>query len=67
MATVIVNKVEKIWLSTDEVLKYLGVGKDFLDRLREQDLIPYCKPAGKRAIFYNKAEIDKFVASGRQF
>ena len=67
MATAIVTKVEKIWLSTDEVLKYLGVGKDFLDRLREQDLIPYYKPAGKRTVFYNKAEIDKCIASGRQF
>ncbi|OYP54603.1 excisionase family DNA-binding protein [Segatella bryantii] len=54
MTTTIVNQVEKIWLSTDEVLKYLGIKKDFLDRLREEGKIPYYKPAGKKQILFNK-------------
>ncbi len=65
MATAIVTEVEKIWLSTNEVIKYLGIGKDYLDRLREEGKIPYYKPTGKKPIFYKKSEIDRFIAKGK--
>lgn len=58
-----VKEVEKIWLSSKEVQWYLGIGKDFLDNLRETGRIQYYKVG--RTIFYRKTDIDKLIERNR--
>lgn len=57
--------VEKAWLSTKDLMKYLGVSKEFIDRLRHDGLINYYKPFGERMVFYRKSEIDAKIKKGK--
>lgn len=57
--------VEKVWLSSKELQAYLGMGKDFVDSLRESGRLRYYK-IGARAVFYRKSDVDRLIEKGRQ-
>ena len=52
--------VEKVFLSTSEVMKYLDCSEDFVRELRDKALIMFFR-FGKNKIWHEKASIDKFV------
>ena len=46
----------KLWLSSREAAKYLGVSKDWFDKRREDGTLHYSKVGN--TIFYIKKEVD---------
>ena len=54
-----VAPVEKIWLSSREAEKYLGMGCAFMARMRRSGQLPYSKIA--HSVFYLKADIDRLL------
>lgn len=60
-----VTEINKIWLSNKDTEAYLGVGPDFLKKLRLSGRLPYYK-IGK-TVFYRKTTIDKLVESGKVY
>ncbi len=60
-----VNEVQKIWLSNKDAEVYLGVGSDFLKKLRLSGRLPYYK-VGK-TVFYRKTVIDKLVENSKVY
>lgn len=62
---ILVKEVEKIWMSTDDVVKYLGVGKDFIGRLRLGGQLPHCR-IGNAAFFLRK-DIDALLEKNRVY
>ena len=63
MTKTIVKSVEKRWLSSRDAQQYLGMGKDFFDRLREEALIHYYRVG--RCGFYEKSDIDNLIIKNR--
>lgn len=57
--------VERIWLTSADVLRYLGISHDTLARLRRASKIKYYKPFGEKLVFYKKSDIDEFVRKGK--
>lgn len=55
----------KAVLSLDEVAEYTGLSKQYLYKLTSKNIIPFSRPNGKK-IFFNKAEVDKWLLSNRQ-
>lgn len=53
------EQVEKKWLSTDELIYYLGVKPDFVKKLRQAGEIPYSRIG--RTLFYPIKEVDKLI------
>ena len=39
---VVVEKIAKKWLSTDEAASYIGMGKSFIVELRKSGKLPHC-------------------------
>ena len=58
-------KVERIWLNSADVMRYLNISHDVLDRLRREAKIRYYKPFGDKLVFYKKSEIDEVIQKGR--
>ncbi len=58
-------KVERVWLNSAEVMRYLNISHDVLDRLRREAKISYYKPFGDKLVFYKKSEIDEIIQKGR--
>ena len=58
-------EVEKIWLTTKEAMKYLGVSRDFLDNLRQSGELGYYKVG--HTILFKKDRIDKLIESHKVF
>ncbi len=58
-------KVERVWLNSADVMRYLNISHDVLDRLRREAKIRYYKPFGDKLVFYKKSEIDEIIQKGR--
>ena len=58
-------KVERVWLNSADVMRYLNISHDVLDRLRREAKIRYYKPFGDKLVFYKKSEIDEIIKKGR--
>ena len=58
-------KVERVWLNSADVIRYLNISHDVLDRLRREAKIRYYKPFGDKLVFYKKSEIDEIIQKGR--
>lgn len=61
--SVTVGQVEKRWLSSQEARKYLGMGKDFFDNLRENAKIHYYKVGN--SIFYAISDLDNLILKNK--
>lgn len=59
-----VEPVPKRWLNKQEAMAYLGVGEDFLDRLRDEALVSFSQ-FGSRMIWYDLASLDRFVLKNK--
>ena len=57
--------VERVWLNSADVMRYLNISHDVLDRLRREAKIRYYKPFGDKLVFYKKSEIDEIIQKGR--
>lgn len=51
-----VVEVEKIWLSTKEAAKYLGVAVSYIGELRRNGVLPHSRIGN--VCFFKKSEID---------
>jgi len=58
-----VDSLEKIWLSSAEAQKYIGMSADFLRDMRNDGMLHFYKVKG--AIFYKKADIDKLIEKNK--
>ncbi len=58
-----ITEVTKIWLSNKDTEVYLGVGPDFLKKLRLSGRLSYYK-IGK-TVFYRKSVIDRLIENGK--
>lgn len=58
-------KVERVWLNSADVMRYLNISHDVLDRLRREAKIRYYKSFGDKLVFYKKSEIDEIIQKGR--
>lgn len=59
------EKIEKKWLNTEEVAKYLGYSTDSINRLKKtvwQEGIHFYKPNGR--IVFDKNQLDEWVRFG---
>ena len=54
-----VQPVEKVWLSKDEAMAYLGCSRDFLRTLRDSAEISFVK--FKNFIWYDLKSIERFM------
>lgn len=61
--TVKVEPAPKRWLNKQEAMDYLGVGEDFLDRLRNEALVSFSQFG--RKIWYDMASLDRFVLKNK--
>lgn len=57
--------VEKVWLSTSELMAYLGMSRRSVDRLRNGGLIHCYAPFEKRTYYYLKEEVDTKIRKGK--
>lgn len=60
---VVVEKIAKKWLSTDEAASYMGMGKSFIVELRKSGKLPHCM-IGNSA-FFLASDIDNLLESHR--
>lgn len=60
-----VEPVEKIWLSTKEFAKYIGMSTGYIHDLRKSGQIRHCM-IGNTA-FFLKTDIDKMLETHRVF
>lgn len=51
-----VVEVEKVWLSTKEAAKYLGMSESFIGNLRREGVLPHSRIGN--ASFFKKTDID---------
>lgn len=56
-----IQEVEKVWLNTEEAMKYLGCSPEFLKKIRDKGEVTYSQYGGK-ALWYLKASIDQFLS-----
>lgn len=59
-----VEPATKRWLNKQEAMSYLGVGEDFLEKLRNESLISYSQ-FGSRMIWYDLSSLDRFIQKHR--
>lgn len=59
----LVKEVEKVWLSTREAAKYLGVGTTYIADLRKEGQLRHCMV--KNTAFFRKDDIDAFLEEHR--
>lgn len=55
--------VERVWLTTRDCMKYLGVGRGFIDDLRERGELHYHKVG--HTVFVRKSDIDRLIEKSR--
>lgn len=55
------NKV--VW-NVSDVMKYMGVTKDYVYRLTSNKLIPHYKPMGKK-VFFKRTEIEEWLLTNK--
>lgn len=58
-----VESVPKRWLNKQEAMAYLGVGEDYLAKLRNEAKISFYQEG--RMIWYDLASIDRFVLKNK--
>jgi len=58
-----IKEVEKIWLTTKDACTYLGVGKDFMQRMRNSGTLHFYK-IGKM-IWYKVSDLDRLIERNR--
>ena len=58
-----VEAVCKWWLNKEEAMAYLGVGEDYLARLRNEAKISFSQEG--RMIWYDLSSIDRFVLKNK--
>lgn len=58
-----VEAVPKRWLNKQEAMAYLGVGEDYLVRLRNEAKISFSQEG--RMIWYDLSSIDRFVLKNK--
>lgn len=58
-----VEPAPKRWLNKQEAMAYLGVGEDYLQKLRENAEISFSKK--DRMIWYDLASLDRFVLKNK--
>lgn len=56
--------VERVWLTTEDVEKYLGMGRTFVDNLRKSGKLGFYVLG--RTVFVKKSELDALIESGRE-
>ncbi len=61
----IVEPVEKIWLSTKEVAKYIGMSTGYVHDLRKDGALPHCM-LGNTA-FFLKRDVDALLEANRVY
>lgn len=61
--TIIINQVHKevIMLRIDEVAEMIGHKKSYVYKLTRNSKIPFSKSPNGRILFFNKAEINKWM------
>lgn len=55
--------VERVWLTTRDCMKYLGVSRSFIDDLRERGGLRFHKLGHK--VFVKKTDLDRLIERGR--
>lgn len=58
-----VEPVQKRWLNKQEAMAYLGVGEDYLTKLRNNAEISFSQDG--RMIWYDLASLDRFVLKNK--
>lgn len=61
---IIVEEVEKVWLSTAEAAKYIGMSKSYINKIRDAGLLPFYK-IGERTYFFRKDDVDRMMMKNR--
>mgnify|MGYP002658233714 FL=1 len=56
---VVVEKIAKKWLSTDEAASYIGMGKSFIVELRKSGKLPHCMIG--HSAFFLSIDIDYLI------
>lgn len=51
-------------LTSDEVVRYMGISKSFLYKLTMEHKIPHYKPTGK-ICYFNRRELEEWLQSNR--
>lgn len=59
-----VISVRKIWLTTDEAMKYTGWSRDYLKTLRNNGKLNFSKPFGEKMTMYRVDDIDRLIERG---
>lgn len=54
-----VEPVQKRWLNKQEAMAYLGVGEDYLQKLREAAEVSFAQSG--RMIWYDLLSLDRFI------
>ncbi|WP_300701260.1 DNA-binding protein [Bacteroides sp.] len=54
-----IEPIQKLWLSKDEAMAYLGCSGDYLDKLRGSAQISFAKDG--KMIWYNLESINRFL------
>lgn len=63
--TLLVEPVQKKWLSSREACRYLDCSDEYLKFLRDNALIGFSQPEGGNKRWYDIASIDKFLQKNR--
>lgn len=61
----LVKDVEKVWLSTREAARYIGVGTTYIADLRKEGQLRHCMV--KNTAFFRKDDIDAFLEAHRVY
>ena len=55
--------IERLWFTTKDCQKYLGVSRGFIDDLRESGKLSYYKVG--HTIFVKKKDLDRLIEQGK--
>lgn len=58
-----VKEIERVWMTTNDVMEYLGMERDFVDNLRKSLRIPFYQVG--RTVFFRRTDIDTLIENGR--
>ena len=62
MRRAVIKSCEKLWMSQQEAIKYLGMSRYWLEDRRNDGTLHYAKVGN--TVFYIKSEIDRVIADG---
>lgn len=57
------EELKKKWVTTRELMVYLGVSEEYIKDLRDTASIPFYKL--RRKVFYKLSEIDRLIENGK--